>query len=159
MLAIRMKRTGRKGHAQFRLVVQDSRFSPSSGRVVAYLGSYDPHTKATTLDKNKAAKYLQNGARPSDSAASLLKKEGVNLPLWVHIPAPQKRTTRHPEKLRRNRPAEAVATEALPAEEPAPAEESPEESAAPESSSADEDPKPSAVPAEAEKTKGESAPK
>jgi hypothetical protein len=35
MLAIRMQRTGRKGHAMFRVVVQDSRLTPSSGRVVA----------------------------------------------------------------------------------------------------------------------------
>lgn len=105
MLAIRMQRTGRRGHAQFRLVVQDSRFSPTSGRVVAYLGNYDPHTKTANFDKEKAAKYLGNGARPSDRVAGLLKKEGVKLPSWVRVSAPHKRPIRHPEKLRRNRPA------------------------------------------------------
>ena len=44
MLAIRMQRTGRKGHAMFRVVVQESRLTPTSGRVVAMLGSYDPHS-------------------------------------------------------------------------------------------------------------------
>jgi len=112
MLAIRMQRTGRKGHAQFRVVVQDSRFSPSSGRVVAYLGSYNPHTKATTLDKEKASTYLSNGAQPSDRVASLLKSEGIKLPARVKEPAKHERSLRNPEKLRRNRPAqEAPAAE------------------------------------------------
>lgn len=117
MLAIRMQRTGRKGHAQFRLVVQDSRFSPTSGRVVAYLGSYNPHTKVAAFDKEKATKYLNNGAQPSDRVARLLKKEGMKLPTWVKLADPVKRTTRNPEKLRRNRPAEAAAPEPAPAEE------------------------------------------
>ena len=56
MLAIRMQRTGRKGHAMFRMVVQDSRQTPTSGRVVATLGSYDPHTKTSTL--NKESRFL-----------------------------------------------------------------------------------------------------
>lgn len=137
-----MQRRGRRGHAQFRLVVQDSRFSPDSGRVVAYLGSYDPHTKVAKFDKEKATEYLKNGAQPSDRAARLLKSEGVKLPGWVKLPAPAKRTIRNPQKLRKNRPAEAAAeqpateaAEETPAEtlaeatEPAPAEEQAPEAA------------------------------
>lgn len=139
MLAIRMKRTGRRGHAQYRVVVQDSRYSPSSGRVVAFLGSYDPHTKVAVLDKEKAVTYLGNGAHPSDRAAKLLKKEGVELPKWVKISSEKERSIKNPTKLRRNQPKEATpAQEAEPAadevvieEQPAPetAEESPEVSA------------------------------
>ena len=54
MLVIRMQRTVRKGHAMFRVVVQDSRRTPTSGKVVAALGSYDPHSKAITLVKDQA---------------------------------------------------------------------------------------------------------
>lgn len=107
MLAIRLQRTGRSNHAQFRLIVQDSRFSPKSGRVVAYLGSYDPHTKAATFDLDKAKGYLKNGAQPSDRVATLLKKEGLKLPTWVTLKPAQKIAIRHPDKLRRNRPAGA----------------------------------------------------
>lgn len=110
MLAIRMQRTGRKGHAQFRVVVQDARLTPTSGRVVAQLGSYNPHTKAATLDKEKAAFYLTNGARPSDRVARLLQKEGVDLPKWVAILADKERSIRNPEKLRKNQPAEPEAS-------------------------------------------------
>lgn len=112
MLAIRMQRTGRKGHAMFRVVVQESRLTPTSGRVVANLGSYDPHTKVATLAKDKAAFYLGNGARPSDRAARLLQKEGVELPKWVKLTENKERTLRNPEKLRKNQPKEEKAAEA-----------------------------------------------
>jgi len=109
MLAIRMQRTGRKGHAMFRVVVQESRLTPTSGRVVANLGSYDPHTKQATLAKEKAAYYLDNGAQPSDRAARLLQKEGVTLPKWVKLTANKERTLRNPEKLRKNQPKDTTA--------------------------------------------------
>lgn len=106
MLAIRMQRTGRRGHAQYRLIAQDSRFAPTSGRVVAFLGSYDPHTKKAIVDGEKVSAYLAKGAQPSDRAAKLLQKEGIKLPDWVKISPDKKRDIRNPEKLRRNRPAE-----------------------------------------------------
>jgi small subunit ribosomal protein S16 len=128
MLVIRMQRTGRKGHAQFRVVVQDSRRTPTSGRVVAPLGSYNPHTKETTLDKEKAAFYLEHGAQPSDRVVRLLQAEGVKLPSWVKTAEQKSGKIRNPEKLRRNQPEqEAPAEEAAPVEEPA---EAPVEEAA-----------------------------
>ena len=127
MLVIRMQRTGRKGHAQFRVVVQDSRRTPTSGKVVAQLGSYNPHTKTTTLDAEKAATYLNNGAQPTERVVRLLKAEGVKLPIWVKDPTAKAGKLRNPEKLRKNQPKEEpVAEEAAPAEvaeEAAPAEE------------------------------------
>ena len=130
MLTIRMQRTGRKGHAMFRVVVQDSRVTPTSGKVVALLGSYDPHAKTTTLDKEKAAGFLKNGAKPSDRVAHLLKSEGVKLPKWAEVDAKKAGKLRHPEKLRKNQPKEEPkAEEAAPAEE-APAEEPAAEAAA-----------------------------
>lgn len=124
MLAIRMQRTGRKGHAQFRMVVQDSRRTPGSGRIVAALGSYNPHTKEAKLDIEKAAQYLNNGAQPSDRVAALLQKEGVTLPSWVVTRSTKEKSIRNAEKLRRNQPAEAVVAEEAPAEEVA-SEEAP----------------------------------
>lgn len=126
MLVIRMQRTGRKGHAQFRVVVQDSRRTPTSGKVVALLGSYNPHTKTSTLDKEKAEHYLSHGAQPTDRVVRLLTAEGVKMPKWVKMPAGTKAgAIRNPEKLRRNRPAEEAAPEepVEAAEAEAPAEE------------------------------------
>lgn len=138
MLVIRMQRTGRKGHAQFRIVVQDSRRTPSSGRVVALLGSYNPHAKEVVLNKEKAQAYLDNGAQPSERVVSILKSEGVTLPKWVKDRTEKERSVRNAEKLRKNQPAPEV--EEAPAEEPvadevaeeaAPAEEVAAEEAAP----------------------------
>lgn len=124
MLAIRMQRTGRKGQAMFRVVVQNSRQTPTSGRVVAQLGNVNPHTKEAKLDKEKVEFYLSHGAQPSDRAARLFKNEGIKLPDWVTISADGDRKTRNPEKLRKNQPAAPVEAEAkTEAETPAPAEE------------------------------------
>lgn len=121
MLVIRMQRTGRTGHAQFRVIVQDSRTAPSSGRVVAQVGSYNPHTKVAILDNEKISLYMKNGARPSDRAARLFKSNKIKLPDWFS-PAPTKKSAiKKTDKLRRNRPAGAPAPE--PKAEEAKAEE------------------------------------
>lgn len=120
MLVIRLQRTGRKGHAQFRVVVQDSRRTPSSGRVVALLGSYNPHTKEVQLNKELATKYLSNGAQPSDRVVRLLQAEKIDLPKWVKIAQPKQRQLRNAEKLRRNQPKEEAPAEEPVAETPAP---------------------------------------
>jgi small subunit ribosomal protein S16 len=131
MLAIRMQRTGRKGHAMFRVIVQDSRRTPTSGKVVAQLGSYDPHAKTVTLNKEKATFYLGHGAQPSDRVTRLLKSEGVKLPDWVKLPAAdKKRVVRNADKRRSTRPPE----EAKPVEE---AKQEVSETPAPEETSAE----------------------
>lgn len=106
MLVIRMQRTGRKGHAMFRVVVQDSRQTPTSGKVVAQLGSYDPHSKAVTLNKEKAQFYLDHGAQPSERISRLLKAEGIKLPDWVKVSSSKERTVRNADKRRSTRPDE-----------------------------------------------------
>ncbi len=126
MLVIRMQRTGRKGHAMFRLVVQDSRQTPSSGKVVAQLGHYDPHNKELVIDKDKASKFLSDGAQPSNRAALLMKKEGIKLPSWVKLDEPLQKSTKNLEKLRKNRPVEET-TEEVTEEKPAEQESAPEE--------------------------------
>ena len=128
MLAIRFQRVGRKGHAEFRIVVQDARRTPSSGRIVAQIGHYNPHTKAVVLNKEKAAFYVTNGAQPSPRAALVLKNEGVALPAWVKLGGGKTRAVKDTEKLRRNRPAEEVVAEEPVVEAEAPAaEETPAE--------------------------------
>ncbi len=101
----------------FRVVVQESRLTPTSGRVVAQLGSYDPHAKSTTLSKEKAEFYLSHGAQPSDRVVRLFEAEGVKLPTWVSKSEAKKRSIKNPDKLRRNRPAEPAAEPEAPAAE------------------------------------------
>lgn len=118
MLAIRLQRLGRKGYPVYRLAVQEAQRHPSSGRVVAYIGSYNPHTKEANIQNELAQKYLDNGAQPTPRVVKLLKEAGVKLPKWVKQSADdKKKSIRNPEKLRKNQPAEEAQPEV--AEEPA----------------------------------------
>src|SRR5260221_3300319 len=120
MLTIRMQRTGRSGHAMFCVVVQDARVTRTSRKVVAYLGSYDPHAKTLILDKDKAGFYVEHGAQPSPRAARLIKAEGVKLPSWVIAGEAKQGKLRNPTKLRRDQPKAEKAPEApVKVEEPA----------------------------------------
>lgn len=128
MLAIRLQRLGRKGYPVYRLAVQESQRHPSSGRVVAYVGSYNPHTKETSVQVEAAQKYLDNGAQPTPRVVKLLKDAGVKLPKWVKEPTADKsKSIKNAEKLRKNQPKEEISdvAEETPAEE-APAQESAE---------------------------------
>jgi len=119
MLVIRLQRIGRSGHAMFRIVIQDSRRSPKSGKVVSRVGSYDPHAKVVTLKKEIVQKFLDNGAQPSPRVIRILEKEGLKLPTWVEKSINRERTVRNPEKRRSTTPVvEEPAVETPVVEEP-----------------------------------------
>jgi small subunit ribosomal protein S16 len=117
MLAIRLQRLGRKALPVYRLAVQEAQRHPSSGRVVAYVGSYNPHTKETHIDAEKVAFYLGNGAQPTPRVVRILKDQKVKLPSWVKEPGKKESAIRNPEKLRKNQPADETPVEEAPAEE------------------------------------------
>jgi len=126
MLAIRLKRYGKTHFATYRVIVQDAAKHPSSGKIVACVGNYSPHTKEASLDKEQIEKYLNNGAQPSPRMVKLLGDAKIKLPNWVEKPNLSKaRTTRNPDKLRKNQPKEAK-VEAAPAKKtPADVDETP----------------------------------
>jgi small subunit ribosomal protein S16 len=128
MLAIRLQRLGRKGYPVYRIAVQEAQRHPSSGRVVAYVGSYNPHTKEVSVQKDEAQKYLDNGAQPTPRVVKLLEQEGVKLPKWVKkADTDKQKSIKNAEKLRKNQPKEEVAEEpAAESEEAAPEETSEE---------------------------------
>ena len=113
MLAIRLQRVGRKGLAIYRVSVQESRRHPSSGRIVADLGSYNPHTKQAKINLEVAQKFLDNGAQPSPRAVKVLSGVGVKMPLWLEKQnASKSKKVRNADKLRKNKvSAEAVEVE------------------------------------------------
>ena len=75
---IRLRRTGRKGAASYRIVVADSR-SPRDGKFIEILGQYHPRQgkDAVALKTERANYWLDNGAQPSDTVRSLLRRAGV----------------------------------------------------------------------------------
>ncbi len=75
---LRLKRMGSKQKPFYRIVAADSRF-PRDGRFIETVGTYDPIKKDAdvTIDEEKALKWLNNGAQPTDTVKSILSKKGI----------------------------------------------------------------------------------
>ncbi|MEC2077005.1 30S ribosomal protein S16 [Metabacillus fastidiosus] len=75
---IRLKRMGAKKSPFYRIVVADSR-SPRDGRFIETVGTYNPVTQPAEVKINEelALKWLQNGAKPSDTVRNLFSNEGI----------------------------------------------------------------------------------
>ena len=84
MLVIRLARTGRAKYPTYRLVAADST-KPATGKFVAILGHYNPHTKELVVKREDTLRYLSHGAQPSNTAIKLLIRDGVELPAWAKL--------------------------------------------------------------------------
>ena len=75
---IRLKRIGAKKAPFYRVVVADSRY-PRDGRFIEEIGYYNPLTNPADIkiDAEKATKWINNGAQPTETVKSLLKKAGI----------------------------------------------------------------------------------
>jgi small subunit ribosomal protein S16 len=93
---IRLRRTGRKKQPLYRIVVADSR-SPRDGKFIEVVGQYAPRQgeNALNLQTDRVNHWLDNGAQPTDTVRSLLRRAGVL-------------KARHETRLGRERTAAAV---------------------------------------------------
>lgn len=75
---LRLKRMGAKQRPFYRIVAADSRF-PRDGRFLEVVGTYNPITKPAEvkIDEEKAMKWLNNGAQPTETVRNILSKEGI----------------------------------------------------------------------------------
>jgi len=98
-VVIRMKRTGRKRRPCYRISVTD-KYLPRDGRSLDTLGVYDPIAPSEeaqlTLDVERARSWLDRGALPSETVASIFRRQGVY--------------EGRPEKPARTRPGRAAQT-------------------------------------------------
>ena len=78
MVKLRLKRMGAKKQPSYRIVAADSR-APRDGRFIEIIGFYNPRSTPVEVqvDEEKALKWLNNGAQPSDTVRSILSKEGI----------------------------------------------------------------------------------
>lgn len=78
MVKIRLRRMGAKKAPFYRIVVADSRY-PRDGRFIEEIGYYNPIAEPVVLkvDGEKAKKWIDNGAQPTDTVKALLKKANV----------------------------------------------------------------------------------
>jgi small subunit ribosomal protein S16 len=75
---IRLTRRGSKKRPTYRIVVTDSR-NPRDGRFIESIGYYNPQNDPSTIvvDDEKAKKWLECGAQPSDTVRKLLTLKGI----------------------------------------------------------------------------------
>lgn len=78
MVSIRLQRHGRKRRPYYHIVAADQR-APRDGRIIERIGSYSPTDSPVLreVDSERAIYWLKNGAKPSDTVRSILKKEGI----------------------------------------------------------------------------------
>ena len=75
---IRLRRVGAKKAPFYRVVVADSRF-PRDGRFIEEIGYYNPlqDPPVVKIDAEKAAKWIANGAQPTDTVKAIFKKNDI----------------------------------------------------------------------------------
>lgn len=76
-MMIRFQRIGRTNDAAFRIVVIDKERAAKAGAIVEQVGTYNPHTKAMTLDEASVKMWISKGAQLSDSVRNLLINKKV----------------------------------------------------------------------------------
>ena len=75
---IRLRRMGAKKAPFYRIVVADSRY-PRDGRFIEEIGYYNPlqDPPVVKIDADKAAKWIANGAQPTDTVKAIFKKNDI----------------------------------------------------------------------------------
>ncbi len=75
---LRLKRMGAKRRPFYRVVAADSRVA-RDGKDIELVGTYNPNVDPAEIkiDEEKALKWLNNGAIPTDTVRDLLSKQGV----------------------------------------------------------------------------------
>lgn len=113
---IRLRRMGAKKQPFYRVVVADSR-SPRDGRFLDTIGTYDPRPDPAVIriDREKALKWLEEGADPTDSARSLLSQMGIWEEFRTGV-APAPKPAPAPSAAAKRKAPEPVAEAAKPAE-------------------------------------------
>ena len=74
-VSIRLRREGAKNRPYYKIVVADSR-SPRDGKFIELIGTYDPKKPDhnSTLKLDRIDHWISQGAQPSDTVRSLIKK-------------------------------------------------------------------------------------
>lgn len=72
-VAIRLSRQGSKKRPFYRIVAAEKR-NPRDGRFIELLGIYDPRSKDVRIDQERFKHWVDNGAKPSPTVASLARR-------------------------------------------------------------------------------------
>ena len=89
---IRLTRMGDKKSPFYRVVVTDSR-KARDGAYIEKLGTFNPLTDPAEvkLDVELTKKWLANGAQPTETARTILVREGILQPIAKNAPKSDKK--------------------------------------------------------------------
>ena len=74
---LRLMRMGAKKRPFYRVVAADSRY-PRDGKFIEVVGTYNPiDNSSIKIDEEKAMKWLNNGAQPTDTVKDIFSKAGI----------------------------------------------------------------------------------
>ena len=73
MVKLRLRRTGTRNKACFRIVAADAR-SPRDGRFIEVIGYYDPRHEDEKIDLERVEYWLSNGAQPSQTVGHIISR-------------------------------------------------------------------------------------
>jgi small subunit ribosomal protein S16 len=110
MVVIRLARQGRNKYPVYRIVAAESARA-ATGKFLAVLGHYNPHTKELTIQHEETLRYIGNGAQPSNSVIKLLQRDKVELPAWAKLETKNKAPKKEPVVKEEAPVAEAEAAE------------------------------------------------
>lgn len=114
---IRFQRIGRTNDPAFRIVLLEKERAAKTGRVNERLGTYNPRSKALTLNEARVKEWIAKGAQPTDTVHNLLVSKGIIEGKKINV-LPKKTVSKV------GAPVEAVASAPEAAPEPAVAEKS-----------------------------------
>jgi len=77
MLMIRFQRIGRTNDPAFRIVLLEKTRAAKAGNITEQLGTYNPKSKALTLDEARVKEWIAKGAQPTDTIKNLLITKGI----------------------------------------------------------------------------------
>ena len=127
MVKLRLKRTGTRNRACFRVVVMDAR-SSRDGKAIEELGFYDPILKVEKIDLERYNYWTGVGAQVSETVAAIAKRaaDGVSLADKVRKPSVSRKVKAKADaeakakaEAEAKAKAEAEAAAAAPADAPA----------------------------------------
>ena len=77
MLMIRFQRIGRTNDPAFRIVLLEKTRAAKAGSITEQLGTYNPRSKALTIDEARVKEWIAKGAQPTGSIHNLLITKGI----------------------------------------------------------------------------------
>lgn len=74
-VSLRLRRQGSKNRPYYKIVAADSR-SRRDGKFIEIIGTYDPMATGInyTVNLERAENWIKNGAQPSETVGSIIKK-------------------------------------------------------------------------------------